>query len=229
MIIYEHNITFTPDKFTPAGELRAAALQYEFQNIGAIHAELLGLGFEPMMADGQIWVITKLKTRITGTIRPDTTYRLVTYPKPKRGMLYQRDFRLLDGEDTIAIGMSQWCIVDFVTRKVLRTDKDFKGEFCTDVLFPEGFDRFRPGRLTPAGSYTITEIDLDGNNHTNNNRYAHMVELVLPGHTGRDFSITFARETRLGDVIALFTSPGEAGKMIVTGKLGEETVFTACL
>lgn len=230
MISHEMIVSFSPDQFTRSGVVKPSALQFAFLNIASTHAELLGLGYEAMLKDNQIWVITKLKYRLLGTIAPDADYRLVTYPKPKRGILYQRDFQLFNAADElVAMGISQWCIMDYVTRKVVRTNKDFEGECNTDVLFPEGFDRFRPGELTPAGSYTITEADLDGNNHTNNGRYADMVELVLPDYAGTEFSITFAKETRLGDVIELFTSPGESGKTIVCGTVDRQTVFTALI
>ena len=229
MLSHEMTVSFSPDRFTAAGVLKPSALQEALMEIACTHAELLGLGYEAMLRDNQIWVITKLKYRLLDTIRPDTDYRLVTFPKHKRGILYQRDFKLFCGDILVAIAISQWCIMDYVSRKVVRTPKDFEGECSEEVLFPEGFDRFRSDVLTPAGSYTITEADLDGNNHTNNGRYAHMVELVLPEPSGNEFSITFAKETRLGDVIALFTAPWENGKTIVCGTVDQQTVFTALI
>lgn len=227
MITYEMPISFTPDQFTSSGTVKASALQYVFQEIGGIHAEQLGLGFDAMMADNQIWVVTKLKYRLFSQLQPGVEYRLVTFPKPHRGMLYQRDYKIFDSADNLSvIGISQWCVMDYTTRKIVRTNKDFDGEFCTEVLFPEGFERFRPGQLDPAGTYTITQSDLDHNAHTNNCRYADMVEQVLPGQSGTDFSITFAHETRLGDTINLFTSPA-GDHTIVCGMVDDQTVFSA--
>lgn len=229
MITYEMPVSFTADQFSANGTVKASALQFVFQEIGGIHAEKLGLGFDDMMRDNQIWVVTKLKYRIISPLQPNTQYRLVTFPKPHRGMLYQRDYKIYDTDGSLlVIGISQWCVMDYTSRRVLRTNKDFVGEFNTEVLFPEGFDRFRPGELTPAGSYTITEADLDHNAHTNNCRYADMVELALPGQSAADFSITFAHETRLGDVIRLFTSP-DGDHTIVCGMVDDQTVFSALI
>lgn len=230
MISHEITVRFGPEQFTPAGVVKASALQSAFQDIATTHANLLGLGYLDLMQDNQIWVITKLKYRLLVPILPDTAYRLVTFPKPKRGILYQRDFLLLDAQgERVALAISQWCMMDYTTRKILRTAKDFQGETSEEVLFPEGFERFRPTQLTPAGRYTVTPSDLDGNNHTNNCRYADMVELVLPDQAGSEFSITFSKETRLGDEISLFTSPGENGKTIVCGTVDGQTVFSALL
>ncbi len=229
MITYEMPISFSSEHFTSGGTVKASALQLVFQEIAGIHAQELGLGFEAMMRDNQIWVLTKLKYRLLAPLQPHTPYRLVTFPKPHRGLLYQRDYKIFDEQGTLLVmGISQWCVMDYTTRKILRTGKDFTGEFNTEVLFPEGFDRFRPGDLTHAGSYTITQADLDGNAHTNNCRYADMVEQVLPGQAAADFSVTFAHETRLGDVIELFTSPF-GDHTIVCGMVEGQTVFSALI
>lgn len=228
MIKHERIIRFTPEAFSPGG-IRPSALQYEFQEIGGEHAGSAGMGIADMVADGQMWVVTKIRYVLHGTLTPDTDYHLVTYPRPKRGMLYQRDYQIftMGDEQLLCEGISQWCIMDYNTRRILRTNKDFAGEFDTNPILPEGFPRFRPDSLTPAGSYTITEADLDGNNHTNNCRYADMVEQVIPDCSPADFSINFARETRLGDVIELFRSETADGKTIVSGNMDGQNVFSA--
>ena len=227
MITHERIIRFTNDAFSN-GHIRPSALQYEVQEIGGEHAASAGMGAAEMVADGQMWVVTKIRYRLYGSLQPDTDYRLVTYPRPKRGMLYQRDYQIFAMDGThLCDGISQWCIMDSVSRRIVRVPKDFVGEFYTVPILPEGFERFRAGDLTPAGSYVITESDLDGNNHTNNCRYADMVEQVLGSVTAKDFSVNFAKETRLGDVIELFTSPAEDGKVIVSGNVDGQNVFSA--
>jgi len=228
MIQHETTISFTPDLFSSAGIIKASALQYVFQEIGGEHAGANGMGITEMVSEGLMWAVTKVKYRLYGQLQPNTDYRLVTYPRPKRGMLYQRDYQIFDKDGKhLADGISQWCIMDFVSRKIVRTAKDFVGEFYTVPILPEGFERFRPTELTPAGTYVVTENDLDGNNHTNNCRYADMVEVALPKGTGNDFSITFSKETRLGDTVELFTSPAADGKIIVSGMVAGQNVFSA--
>ena len=228
MIKHQRTISFTPDQFTAAGVVKASALQYEFQEIGGEHAGSVGMGLNEMVSEGLMWAITKVKYRLYGKLQPNTEYRLDTYPRPKRGMLYQRDYQIFDSEGThLADGISQWCIMDFTSRKIVRTNKDFVGEFYDVPILPEGFERFRADTLTPAGSYLITETDLDGNDHTNNCRYADMVEVAVPRGTGTDFSITFAKETRLGETVELFTSPAADGRIIVSGMVDGQNVFSA--
>ena len=229
MIQYEMTISFTPEHFTSAGVIKASALQYVFQEIGGAHAGSAGMGITEMVRDGMMWAVTKIRYRLYGQLHSNTQYRLVSYPRPHRGMLYQRDYQIFTADDAqlLCEGISQWCIMDFNSRRIIRVNKDFVGEFDTNKILPDGFPRFRPDVLTPAGSYTITVSDLDGNDHTNNCRYADMVEQVLPNVSPADFTINFARETRLGDVIELFTSVTPEGKTIVSGSIDGETVFSA--
>ena len=230
MIQYEMTISFAPEHFTSAGIIKASALQYVFQEIGGAHAGTAGMGITEMVRDGLMWAVTKVRYRLYGQLQPNTAYRLVSYPRPHRGMLYQRDYQIFAQDGTHLVdGISQWCIMDFVSRKILRTGKDFVGEFNTEPILPEGFSRFRATELIPAGTYTITEADLDANNHTNNCRYADMVELVVPESASHDFSINFSKETRLGDVIELYTSVTEQGRTIVGGNVDGQSVFTALL
>ena len=228
MIKHERIIRFSSEAFSEGG-IRPSALQYEFQEIGGEHAGSAGMGIAEMVADGHMWAVTKIRYVLHGDLAPDTDYHLVTYPRPKRGMLYQRDYQIFTADDAqlLCEGISQWCIMDFNSRRIIRVNKDFVGEFDTNPILPDGFPRFRPDVLTPAGSYTITVSDLDGNNHTNNCRYADMVERALPNVSPADFTINFARETRLGDVIELFTSVTPEGKTIVSGSMDGETVFSA--
>ena len=230
MIQYEMTVSFAPEHFTSAGVIKASALQYVFQEIGGAHAGTAGMGIADMVRDGLMWAVTKVRYCLYGQLQPNTEYRLVSYPRPHRGMLYQRDYQLFAQDGTHLVdGISQWCIMDYVSRKILRTGKDFVGEFNTDPILPDGFSRFRATELTAAGTYTVTEADLDANNHTNNCRYADIVELVVPESASQEFSINFSKETRLGDVIELFTSPEASGKSIVSGMVDGQTVFSALI
>ena len=86
------------------------------------------------------------------------------------------------------------------------------------------------GEMVYTSKYvTLPQSDLDGNNHTNNCRYADMVEQAVPNASPSDFVINFSRETRLGDVIELFTSAAPEGKTIVSGMTGGETIFSALI
>lgn len=228
MLQYKMNICPTGQHFDEKGELLSSALLYFFQKAAEAHAAQAGAGFDDLIRQNLIWVVTKLKYRMQGVIKPGGHYSLLTFPKPKHSLIYQRDYLICDSSgEELVLGSSQWCIVNFFTRRVERSGFDYEGEFCERVLFPEGFERIRLPELSYAGRHLISERDLDRNDHTNNCRYADMVKSVLRREEGiRSFLIYYNRETRLKDEILFFSGRSEEGE-VVSGRLPDgSTVFT---
>lgn len=223
-IHYTMPLRFSEADFTAAGTVRASRILHAFQDIARAHAASAGLGFDELIAQNLIWVITKYRFRVSGALEPGTEYTLLSYPRRTGSLIYDRDFHILSptGEEPVT-GTSQWCIVNAVTRHAVQTDLDFPGVHNPEPAMPEGIARIRPRDLTPAGRHTVTSADLDENDHTNNCRYADMALEVLGLESVRELTMNFAAETRLGDEIQLYTAPGG----IAAGKHNGELVFTA--
>lgn len=219
MLMLEESISFTDRDFDENGNIKASSLMYAFQEIASDHAASLGFGFDDLIKQDLIWVLSKLKFRVNGALQKDTVYRLQTYPRPKKGVTFFRDYYILGENDIVlAEGTAYWCIINFKTRKVERTKVDFDGTYIDHEPFENGIERFRinEDELISIGSHKVTEDDLDENEHVNNCRYADMVENVLAGHTM--FSIYFSKEARMGDEILLYKEEIN-GDTIVAGKL----------
>lgn len=224
IIKYETPLRLRHEDFTREGRVRMSSLLHAFQDIAGAHAEREGLGFEALLERNLIWVVTKIKVRVSGEIREGGEYTLVTYPRHTSTRIFEREFYILSQEgEELAAASSEWCVVNFVTRRVEQTDLNFKGEYTDRAAIPEGIERLRPRELTRVGSHTVTQEDLDGNEHTNNCRYADMAFEILGRESASEFTISFARETRLGDEIELLISP----EGVVAGRHDGATVFTA--
>jgi acyl-ACP thioesterase len=169
------------------------------------------------MKKNVIWVITKMKYRYLMPLMPDTDYILATYPRPNGSLMYQRDFYISDSAgNKLVIASSEWCHINFVTRRIEQLALTYDGEYFTENAFPEGIERIRPKGLELAGSHVVESCDLDANQHTNNRRYADMGLDILGKTNIHELNITFSKETRLGDEIKLFASPDRstaAGKL----------------
>lgn len=228
MLMLEESISFTDRDFDENGNIKASSLMYAFQEIASDHAASLGFGFDDLIKQDLIWVLSKLKFRVNGVLQKSTAYRLQTYPRPKKGVTFFRDYYILGENDIVlAEGTAYWCIINFKTRKVERTKVNFDGTYIDHEPFENGIERFRinEDELISIGSHKVTEDDLDENEHVNNCRYADMVEKVLAGHTM--FSIYFSKEARMGDEILLYKEEIN-GDTIVAGKLPDGTgVFQA--
>lgn len=226
MLTLQKNLIFAADDFDKAGNIKASSLMYAFQEIAAAHAQKLDLGFSDLMANNYIWVLSKLRFSVYNKPEAGKAYRLETYPRPKKGVTFFRDYYIYDEDDELqAAGTSHWCIINFETRKIERAKIDFDGVFIDHEPFENGIEKFKVDQetLVQIGLHKVTEEDLDENMHVNNCRYADMVEDVLAGH--KDYSIYFSKEALLGDEIILCKAAGEDGYIYVEGKLEDGTII----
>ncbi|MDO4545352.1 MAG: thioesterase [Bacillota bacterium] len=221
---YEMELKVSPEDMDKNGIIKAEKLMLYFQQVASDHVDTLDRGFDYLMRHNWIWVMTKLQYRIEESPQLGRTYRLITCPVTKKGVTYIRDYYICDEEDReIVIATSQWCILNFETRKIERADIDFKGQYYERKAFENGIEKIRGGDLTFAETHKVTEEDLDKNQHTNNCRYAHMISEVTGEAGCRDLVIHFAKETRLGDEIKLYYQQAETGEIVV-GKLPDDTI-----
>lgn len=224
LLTLEQNICFREENFDAKGNIKASALMYAFQEIASAHAESLGLGFEDLMEKNYIWVLTKLRFEIKEKFAADKDYILRTYPRPRKGVTFFRDYYIYDGDVLMAVGTSQWCIINFETRRIERAKIDFDGLFINHEPFENGIEKFKVDQdaLVQIGVHKVVEDDLDDNEHVNNCRYAVMVEDELSGRG--ECSIYFSKEALLGDEIILYKGH-EDGHDMIEGKLEDGTII----
>lgn len=228
MLELKRIVSFKEEDFDADEHIKASSLMYCFQEIASEHADILELGFEQLIKENLIWVMNKLKFRIYGKLKPETGYEVSTYPRQKRAATWFRDYYVHDvSGKLLAAGTSQWCMINFETRKIERTDMDFEGEYTERRAFEEGIERIRIPELEEAGEHVVLEEDIDVNRHTNNCKYADMIGEVLKRNDYESFTINFSHETMLGDRIIFYK--GEAdGNTIVVGRTAEgRQVFQA--
>lgn len=223
LLTLEHKLGFTADDFDSKGNIKASSLMHAFQEIASAHAESLGMGFEDLIAKNYIWVLSKLRFEIKGSFEEGKEYILRTYPRPKKGVTFFRDYYIYDGNQIIAFGTSHWCIINFETRRIERARFDFDGLFIDREPFENGIEKFKVDQeiLTKIGTHKVAADDLDENQHVNNCKYAEMVEEQLSGHN--EYSIYFSKEALLGDEIILYK--GQEGDYdMIEGKLEDGTI-----
>lgn len=215
MIEHRMDIQLKKDDFDETGKLRAGAILSFFQDAAAQHADLLGVGFDRMIANGRIWIITKLRFRVEKDVEPTGNYYVRTWPRQKKSRSCPRDYYLYSQQGELMVaGTTLWSIIDFKSRRLERIDFEYDGILCDKEAFEDGIPRLHMQNLEPAGSYTIEESDLDVNDHTNNCRYADLVCGTSEIEKIEELSIQFSKETRLGDKIQLFREAVPGGELI---------------
>ncbi|NLD18768.1 MAG: hypothetical protein GX663_00765 [Clostridiales bacterium] len=225
---YKRKFEFSADELSSQGIMRADRLLYHFQEIASGHVASEGFGIEDIKKDNCIWVLSKLKYRLYESLSTDEEYVISTCQRKKRAVTYFRDY-FIYGEDgrVVLEGTSQWCVLNFVTRKVEKVDFGVENVDHNSEYINEGFPKIRIDEVSPAGTHVVEEFDLDGNMHTNNCRYAEFVGDITGDCYYRDFVIYFNKETMRGDEI-LFYSEKKEEITIAEGRLEDYTmVFQA--
>lgn len=225
VLLFKEKTAFKNKDFDENGNVRSSALLRHFEQIATDHAELMGIGHDDLMKKNWIWVLSKLRFRMHGEIRTGELYDIATYPSTGRGAAYPRGYYICDEDENLIVSaMSQWCIVDFETRKLVRSALEFSGEYIDVPSFEEKIEKIKYSDPKPAGVHIVTEGDLDINCHVNNCRYADMTSEILKRNDFKSFTINFLKETVVGDRIDLLTEGAEDGSDIVVGMLEDESV-----
>lgn len=208
------------------GKLPIEKILHIFQDAAGDHATGLGKGMEELIADGMTWILTKVRFEVCSELAAGK-YRIETFPLKRKGATFPRDYYIYDSRDNQVIrGTSQWCIVDFKSRKILRNPFDFDGIFTDAKAFEDGIPKIMSADVKPAGEHVITKKDMDMNMHTNNCRYGGMVEEVIGERDYRELVINFSKETVEGDVIRFFSGEID-GICHVEGHRGDDIIFKA--
>lgn len=64
MLGLKRNIVLSESDFDDSGNIKTSSLMHHFQDIAQLHATSVNLGFEDLMKDCRIWVMTKLKFKV---------------------------------------------------------------------------------------------------------------------------------------------------------------------
>jgi acyl-ACP thioesterase len=104
--------------------------------------------------------------------------KVKTWPKPTRRIEHNREYLMVDENDnTLIKGISNWAIINYETRSVVRKGFEFDGEYVTETNYLEPAKRKLDLELINPTyfEYKTTCDDLDHNGHMNNARYAELV------------------------------------------------------
>jgi len=166
------------------------------QESASNHAEHLGFGISWLLENDFAWFLTRQLIVIDTYPELGETIQVLTWPKGRDRLLWYRDFKILDGSDTvIGRAVTAWLVIDLDRRRPRRTDTLPPLHPPNDV---EPALSRRPGKVaslsenSPSHSIRVSYRDLDVNEHVNSARY---VEWILDA-----FDAEFHKSHRLGEL-----------------------------
>ena len=212
---FEKQIVLTPDLCGSAAALSPLAAFTIFQGIASEHAERIGVGGAARAKRGEFWLTVHSRVDFyePAYLMDELTAR--TWPEHCEGRDIRcfRSYRLTKGEQTVALGRTQWAILG-PEQKILRFEQS---GFPADFPFPDAAAiaeppvRFHDELTQDELIYThlVRATDIDMGRHMNNVVYIRLLLDCLPAKelaSGRIKSIEahYASPCLEGETLGVF-------------------------
>ena len=214
------------------GRIKIFSLMQYLQEIAALHAEQLGLGFDKLCELNGYWVLSNIKIEISQLPGREDEVTLKTWPSGYSRTIASREFVGKDqnGSELFRAG-SEWMVLNKETNRL-------KNLFKLDLNLPKTGVKALPdelNRLEPNGDYRKVDMvrvprsAIDLNGHVNNTEYARWGIDALSRAFKLDEYIrcmqaTYLSEVFEGDELDLLATSRTSGQLGVLGrKSGTET------
>ena len=188
----------------PQGELPLTLLMTRIIEVATLHANSWGVGYERLIRDNQVWVLSRVAIEMTEYPKVNTNYKLTTWIEDYNRHFSQRNMRL-DDENGKPLGYVRtiWMVIDMNTRASVDIEK--LGYIRENIPCPiEPQSRLRPIEQGHAVDYTFGYMDCDFNRHVNTVRYLsllmNMFDMDCYDHYFiRRMELSFIKETHYGE------------------------------
>ena len=192
--------------------LRISGIAQLLQESAWLHAESCNAGYQSLIKEGLIWVLSALKIKIYETPSWGESLKLNTWGRGYENLFAYRDFEIFDSvTNNIRIhASSAWLLVDSVNHRPKRITPDLQ----RITALNKSWDTVNPGKFRSPESYEyqrnlrVLHSDIDVYDHVNNTRYIQWcVDSVADFHKGKEdlneFDIRFISEAHLNDDVNL--------------------------
>lgn len=186
-----------------------------FQEIGAIHSSMFGLGLNDVEKTGLFWIILNWKLKVFSRPNWNESLNVSTWCSHYTKLYFYRDFKVCDSlGNIVAIATSKWILFDFNKNSVFKLTNDFFKNYCKaidiNVFDTKMVEKFKePENNNLVANYTVIKRDIDNNHHVNNLNYLDFAYEAVPENVllKSDFNnieIMYKHEAKLGDNLNLF-------------------------
>lgn len=228
---YYENLKVMPSGCNINAELKISAIVDMFMDMSMNHAEEIGVGITGFGSKNLFWIASKTHIRINRRPKMTETLKVATWPEKPGLVKCNRDYEMLCGDETLAVGKTEWVIVDIDSKKPMKTENAYPKdiEFIDKVSINDPFERIKDdfdGEI--KGKYTVRSIDIDYGRHMNNVAYVRAIEGLFTSDEIEkmdihDFEIHYKQSCFEGDTIT-FIMKKEDNRRIIKGVLEDASV-----
>ena len=238
MLKYTQNFHIPCYNTDAAWRLKPAAFMDLAQEAAGLHAVELGFGYEDLIKNNTAWILSRVNIKFVDTPlwRDDVT--LTTWHKGANRLFFLRDFIMTDKEGKERVkATTSWLVLNLETRRLVRDPMLMEeGTVCTENVIETPADKVQMPKDVPAElvlEHAVAYSDVDMNNHTNNAMYMQWAMDAVDYETAstkavREITINFNRETKAGDVVAIYRACVEKEDglhVYVEGKVEDASSF----
>lgn len=226
-IINDTNLDYS--EHVPVNEL----LKF-FQIATFNHSNFMGLDHESMIEKSSaFWVVTKMKLVVNDNIYSGDKLSVTTWTHELGGVRALRDCVMKVGHSLKVKGRSEWCCLDFETRKLRKMSSihypNLSMEKTNNLKIDFSNPKIDVNENDLAYSRMIHSTDVDLNNHTNNLKY-NLIALdalslnELNSIIIKEYEIYFVNESYEGEKIDVYKKRVK-DYYYIEGKNQDRTIF----
>lgn len=165
------------------------------------------------------WVVYRMAFELMRPIMSGERLTLLTWPSQSQSRLFaSRDYEVRVNDERVALGQSQWVVVDLSVRRMVKLPKIMLDRLealkLPAPIYPLA-DRFRPQRPKETPNtldLRIRHADIDGRGHVNNAVYLELLTEALPDSVRKNAwlnraDILYRREALAGDIVQNHAAP----------------------
>ena len=212
--ISSYPFTIQPENVDFTLRASAASIISYMLNVAGTDAHLKGFGVEALQGHSFTWVLSRLAVEISTQPRQYTDIEIDTWVNEFNRLSSTRNFKMRIGDEVIAAGVSQWCMLNMETRQAV--DMTLLKDVYERAMVAEASPIAAPARLRDVEpqisvSRPVVYSDIDFNRHVNTLRYIDLIFDTLPlelieKNAGIRLDINFIAEALYGEVLTIGAS-----------------------
>ena len=235
--ISSYPFTIQPENVDFTLRASAASIISYMLNVAGTDAHRKGFGVEALQGHSFTWVLSRLAVEISTQPRQYTDIEIDTWVNEFNRLSSTRNFKMRIGDEVIAAGVSQWCMLNMETRQVV--DMTLLKDIYERAMVAEASPIAAPARLRDVEpqisvSRPVVYSDIDFNRHVNTLRYIDLIFDTLPlelieKNAGMRLDINFIAEALYGEVLTIgaysegnvwqFEISSDSGKKLCRAKI----------
>lgn len=229
--ISSYPFTIQPENVDFTLRASVASIISYMLNVAGTDAHRKGFGVEALQGHSFTWVLSRLAVDINTQPRQYSNIEIDTWVNEFNRLSSTRNFKMRIGEDVIAAGVSQWCMLNMETRQAV--DMTLLKDVYERAMVAEPSPIAAPARLRDIESQAsvsrpVVYSDIDFNRHVNTLRYIDLIFDSLPielieKNNGMRLDINFIAEALYGEVLTIgWTSEGNVWQFEISSDSGKK-------